>query len=255
MNKLFDAQVVDNVLVNGPFKILSVRPLTDILPPDSGQFFMLQTARTTDPLLKRPFSLFRYQNGILQFLYRIRGKGTACLSAVTAGDVIQLLGPLGNAYPAPEGDFIVVVGGIGIASIFILLEKYKQRAYFFCGARSCDELLMLDEAKALAKDVCITTDDGTLCRKGLITEPFKNFIESSSFMKNPIPIYSCGPSPMLKELAAIVHGKGITCYASLEEVMACGVGACLGCVTKTMEGYKRVCKEGPVFKIEDIVWG
>ena len=178
MNRLFDAQVVDNVLVNGPFKLLSVRPLSDIFIPEPGRFFMLQTARTNDPLLKRPFSLFRYQEGILKFLYRIRGKGTECLAAVKAGDIIQLLGPLGNAYPSPEGDFLVVSGGIGIASLFMLLEKYKQRANLFCGARNCDELLMLDAAKALAKDVCITTDDGTACRKGLITEPFKDFIES-----------------------------------------------------------------------------
>jgi dihydroorotate dehydrogenase electron transfer subunit len=253
--KLFDAQVVDNVLVNGPFKILSAHPLSDICTPESGQFFMLQTARTNDPLLKRPFSLFRYQGGILQFLYRIRGKGTECLSVAKAGDIIQLLGPLGNAYPPPEGDFIVVSGGIGIASIFMLLEKYKQKAYLFCGARNCDELLMIDEAKALAKDICMTTDDGTACRKGLITEPFKDFIASSSFEKNPLPIYSCGPIPMLKELAVIIEGRGLTCYASLEEVMACGVGACLGCVTKTKAGYNRVCKEGPVFRIEDIVWG
>lgn len=254
MNRLFEAQVIDNVLVNGPFKILSVRPLSDIFTPEPGRFFMLQTARTYDPLLKRPFSLFRYQDGVLQFLYRIRGKGTECLSEIKAGDVIQLLGPLGNAYPSPEGDFIVVSGGIGIASLFMLLEKYKQKANFFCGARNCDELLMLDEAKTLAKDVCITTDDGTACIKGLITEPFKDFIESACFVKNPLPIYSCGPIPMLIELASIVAGRGLTCYASLEEVMACGVGACLGCVTKTTAGYKRVCKEGPVFRIEDIIW-
>ena len=130
MNKLFNAQVLDNVLINGPFKILSVSPLSDIFTPGPGQFFMLQTARNNDPLLKRPFSLFRHQDGILQFLYRIRGKGTACLSEVKAGEVIQLLGPLGNAYPPPEGDFIVLSGGIGIASVFMLLEKYRQRAFF-----------------------------------------------------------------------------------------------------------------------------
>jgi len=83
---------------------------------------------------------------------------------------------------------------------------------------------MLDAAKALAKDVCITTDDGTACRKGLITEPFKDFIESSPFVKNPLPIISCGPIPMLRELAGIVAGRGLACYVSLEEVMACGLG-------------------------------
>ena len=231
-----------------------MHPLSEIGIPEAGQFFMLQPGKTYDPLLKRPFSLFKYQNGILQFLYRLRGKGTVCIADTQAGDVVQVLGPLGNAYPVPAGDFIAVSGGIGIASIFSLLKKYPNRAYLFCGARNCDELLMLDEVKTLAKDFCITTDDGTVCRKGLITEPLKHYIESEAFVKNPLPIYTCGPTSMLREIARILDGRGLNCYASLEEVMACGLGACLGCVIKTTSGYKRVCKEGPVFNIEDIVW-
>ena len=233
---------------------MSVRPHSETHNPEAGQFFMLQTGKTYDPLLKRPFSLFRCQNGILQFLYRMRGKGTMCMADVKAGEVVQILGPLGNAYPVPAGDFIVVSGGIGIASTFSLLQKYPNKAYLFYGARNCDELLMLDEAKALAKDVCITTDDGTVGKKGLITGPLKEHMESAVFAKKPLPIYTCGPTPMLKAIAQILKGRGLTCYASLEEVMACGLGACLGCVTKTISGYKRVCKEGPVFDIEDIVW-
>jgi dihydroorotate dehydrogenase electron transfer subunit len=91
-------------------------------------------------------------------------------------------------------------------------------------------------------------------KKGLITGPLKEHMESAVFTKKPLPIYTCGPTPMLKAIAQILKGRGLTCYASLEEVMACGVGACLGCVTKTISGNKRVCKEGPVFNIEDIVW-
>jgi dihydroorotate dehydrogenase electron transfer subunit len=219
-----------------------------------GQFFMLEAAKSYDPLLKRPFSLFRYRDGIIQFLYRIRGKGTKCISDLKMDSVLQMLGPLGNSYPAPAGDFIILSGGIGLASVFSLLDKYPGRAHIFCGARNCDELLMLDEAEKLAKELCVTTDDGTHCRKGLITEPLKEFIESDIFKKNPLPIYACGPAPMLKELSEIIAGKGLTCFVSLEEVMACGIGACLGCVTKTVTGYKRVCKEGPVFNIEEIIW-
>lgn len=255
MNRLFDARVIDNISVGSLFKIISVRPLSQMQTPEAGQFYMLEAGKTYDPLLKRPFSLFRYQDGVLQFLYRIRGKGTACMADIKAGEAVQLLGPLGNAYPVPEGDFIVMSGGIGIASLFSLLEKYPGRAHVYFGARSSDELLMLDEVMALAQDVFITTDDGSAGRKGLVTEPLKEFIESEEFIKSPLPIYTCGPNPMLKELARIIDGRGLTCYASLEEVMACGVGACLGCVTKTTIGYKRVCKEGPVFKLEDIVWG
>jgi dihydroorotate dehydrogenase electron transfer subunit len=254
LSSLFNAEVIENISVNKLFKIISLLPLSEFRHPEPGQFFMLQASKTFDPLLKRPLSLFRYRDGILQFLYRIRGKGTVCLSEMGIGNVLQLLGPIGNAYPVPENDFIAVTGGIGIASLFPLLEKYPGKAYLFCGARNCDELLMLDEAKTFAKDVCITTDDGTLCRKGLITEPLNEFISSEKFEKGPLPVYTCGPVPMMKELAKIIAGRGLTCNASLEEVMACGVGACLGCVTMTIDGYKRVCKEGPVFRIEDIIW-
>jgi dihydroorotate dehydrogenase electron transfer subunit len=253
LSRLFDTEVIEQVSVNNVFRLISIRNPSDMPIPEPGQFFMIQTSKTYDPLLKRPFSIFRYQQGI-QFLYRIRGKGTECLSDLAVGDAIQLLGPLGNSYPAPEGDFIAVTGGIGIASLFSLIETNPSRAYLFCGARNCDELLMIDEAKALAKDVCITTDDGTSYSKGLVTEPLKDFIESAVFRNGSMPIYACGPTPMLRELARIFEGKGLTCYVSLEEVMACGMGACLGCVTSTTEGYRRVCKEGPVFRIEDIVW-
>ena len=254
MSRLFDAEVIHLLAVNHLFRLISVRPLSEIPLPEPGQFFMLQASKTYDPLLKRPFSIFKYHHSILQFLYRIRGKGTECLSDLAAGDMIQLLGPLGNSYPSPEGNFIAVTGGIGIASLFSLIEANPSSAYLFCGARNCDELLMIDEVKAFAKDVCITTDDGTSCRKGLVTEPLKDFIESAVFKNEPVPIYACGPTPMLRELARIVEGKGLTCYVSLEEVMACGMGACLGCVTSTADVYNRVCKEGPVFRIEDIVW-
>ncbi|HMK59568.1 MAG TPA: dihydroorotate dehydrogenase electron transfer subunit [Dissulfurispiraceae bacterium] len=254
MSRLFKARVVKHTAVKGPFKVLSVGPLSEIIPPEPGQFFMLQTSSGSDPLLKRPLSLFRHRDGELQFLYRIRGKGTACLSRVAGGDVIEMLGPLGNAYPVPPGDFVVSAGGIGVASLFSLMENYKQRARLYYGARNSDELLMLDETKVLAKDFCITTDDGSAGSKGLITEPLMEFIGSSSFRESPMPIYACGPSPMLRALASIIKGKKLDCYVSLEEVMACGVGACLGCVTRTVTGYQRVCKEGPVFRIEDIIW-
>jgi dihydroorotate dehydrogenase electron transfer subunit len=177
-----------------------------------------------------------------------------CIADMQAGDTVQILGPLGNAYPVPVGDFIAVSGGIGIASLFSLLQKYPNKAYLFYGARNSDELLMLDKVKALAKEICMTTDDGSGYKKGLITGPLKDHIESAVFKKKPLPIYTCGPTPMLKEIARILEGSGLSCSASLEEVMACGVGACLGCVVKTTSGYMRVCKEGPVFNIKDIVW-
>jgi dihydroorotate dehydrogenase electron transfer subunit len=251
---LFDARVTDNGQIADLFGLISLTPLSDIYTPQAGQFFMLEAARGFEPLLKRPFSIFRYSDEGLQFLYRIRGKGTRCISKLRKDDVLQVLGPLGNTYPPPSGDFIVLAGGIGIASVYPLLERYPGRSYVYCGSRSCDELLMFDEIKRLSKEVCVTTDDGSFCRSGLITEPFREFIESAAFTGSPLPIYACGPTPMLKVLSDIIEENKLECYVSLEEVMACGVGACLGCVCKTTSGYRRICKEGPVFKIGDIVW-
>lgn len=254
MSKLFEARVEDNVRVAESVNLITLSPLSGVTAPGPGQFFMLSSGFGSDPLLKRPFSIFRTSNGNLQFLYRIRGKGTLCISNYKKGDIAQLLGPLGNSWPNPSGEFILLAGGIGIASVYSLLETYPQKAQVFCGYRNCDELLMLEDINRLAKKVSVTTDDGSYCRAGLITEPFREFIESAHFSENPAPVYACGPNPMLRELSVIIKGKKVTCYVSLEEVMACGVGACLGCVCKTSSGYTRICKEGPVFNIEDIVW-
>jgi dihydroorotate dehydrogenase electron transfer subunit len=236
------------------FSLITVEPLARIQEPREGQFFMLEAVKTYDPLLKRPFSMFLYREEKLQFLYRIRGKGTDCLSVLKKEDFIQLLGPLGNSYPEPEGDYIVAAGGIGIASVFSVINKYPGRAYLYFGARNRDELVMLDAVGKIAKEVHVTTDDGSFGRKGFVTESLREFMDSTAFAEAPVPVYACGPVPMLKEISGIIVNKGITCHASLEEVMACGIGACLGCVAKTRDGYKRVCKEGPVFNIRDIVW-
>lgn len=271
-SRFFKARVLENLVLNKDIRLLTISPILSeeasehsLLNPRPGQFYMLQTGDTYDPLLKRPFSIFDYKDNTLKFLYRVKGKGTSCLSNLKNGDLINVIGPLGNNYPIPEGDFIAVAGGIGIASLFPLLKKFKQKAYLFYGARNKEELIMVEESSALAKEIFIATEDGSVGKKGMITEVLKTFRGTPSAF-----LYACGPTPMLKELFRIVVDKGIKCYVSLEEHMACGVGACLGCVVKTkgqassverqsqsMEKewtYKRVCKEGPVFEIKEIVW-
>jgi dihydroorotate dehydrogenase electron transfer subunit len=239
---------------------------------------MLQVGDTYDPLLKRPFSIFRHEDNSLSFLYRIRGKGTLSLSHLKKGDIVNVIGPLGNSYPEPDGDFIALAGGIGIASLLPLLNRFKNKANLFYGAKNKEELVMIDEAKALSKEVFVATDDGSEGQKGLVTDLLKNFFDASRITHHALRIYACGPTPMLRELSKVVAGKDIKCYVSLEEHMACGVGACLGCVVKVSSQYpvassqspvtsyqlpvasnqswtyKRVCKEGPIFDIKDIVW-
>jgi dihydroorotate dehydrogenase electron transfer subunit len=255
LSKFFEARVEDNVSVAESVRLITLTPLSGIEAAGPGRFFMLAAGSgSLDPLLKRPFSVFRYEKGSLQFLYRIRGKGTSCIARYRKGDIVPLLGPLGNTWPEPAGDFIVVAGGIGIASVYSLIEANPGRAFVFCGYRNCDELLLIDDIQRLSKRVSVTTDDGSYCRYGLITEPFEEFLGSPEYLASPLPVYACGPTPMMKKLAAIAKARGIACYVSLEEVMACGVGACLGCVCKTGAGYTRICKEGPVFNAEDVIW-
>lgn len=260
-NKYFKADVTGNISLNKRFKLLSLSPLSIVKVPEPGQFYMLQAGDTYDPLLKRPFSVFGYEDNMLKFLYGIRGKGTQAISGLKSGDAINLIGPLGNSYPEPHGDFIAVAGGIGIASLLPFLERFKNKAYLFYGARNKDELIMINEARALSKEMFIATDDGSKGSKGLITEILKDSLFITHYS---LPIYACGPVPMMRALAQIIEGKDIKCYVSLEEHMACGVGACLGCAVKIRSQnteakiqtwtYKRVCKEGPVFGIEEIAW-
>jgi dihydroorotate dehydrogenase electron transfer subunit len=251
LHRYFKAKITGNNNLNKNFILLSATPYIETIAPTPGQFYMLQAGRGYDPLLKRPFSLFSHEDNVLQFLCRICGKGTTALSRLREGDDIKIIGPLGKGYPKPPDDFIVVAGGIGIASLLPLIQRHKGRAYLFYGARNKEELVMSGEAKASSKEAFITTDNGSEGQKGMITDLLKDSLLAARYS---LPVYACGPSPMLKALSNIVKERGLKCYASLEEHMACGVGACLGCVVKTTWGYKRVCKEGPVFDMKDIIW-
>lgn len=237
--------------------LLTVCPLEPIIEPNPGQFFMLSLDKRLDPLLKRPFSLHRFISGDLQFLYRVVGKATSILKEKKAGDILELIGPLGNGFPLDEIERvkpILVAGGMGIAPLVALTDRIaKEEPLFFYGARTKAEVLCLNELSFIGVTPKISTDDGSVGRKGFITELVDEFLSKHQSFDN-YTIYACGPKPMLSVLAAIAKRHKVKAYMALEESMACGVGACLGCVIKTVDGYKRVCKEGPVFSFNDIMW-
>ena len=224
--------------------------------PLPGQFYMIEVNRGSDPLLKRAFSLFKRTSDGFQLLYRIKGRGTSLLKEMKRDAALEVLGPLGNHYPVPSEEQVplVIAGGIGIASVFPFISAHQGRAFVFYGARSGDEIFVLDELKAMSRDMFISTDDGSMGTKGNIVEVLDNYLDSKSTDISRYVLYACGPYPMLKAVSQVAASKGISAYVSMEERMACGLGACLGCVVKTKTGYKRVCKEGPVFKSEEIVW-
>lgn len=218
---------------------------------------MLSVDSSLDPLLKRPFSIYRWLGPDFQILYRIVGKGTDILSRRKPDDILEVIGPLGKGFPVPKSTdkIILVAGGLGIAPLFSLAEKLKKiKPLLFYGARTKEELLCIDELKSLGIEPVIATDDGTLGYKGVITDIFKKFLTQNSKLKTQNYLYACGPEPMLKALTLLAKEHGLKGSMALEQNMACGLGTCLGCVVNTKDGYKRVCKEGPVFKIEDIVW-
>ena len=223
--------------------------------PHPGQFYMLEVSKGMDPLLKRAFSLFRRTPEGIQILFRIKGKGTSILRDLKEGTEITVLGPLGNGYPLPSDKEspLVIAGGIGIASVFSLVEKISKKAFVFYGARTEQELFMTGELEKIYKELVVCTDDGSCGVKGTVVDAVNDFVRTRDSIQQPV-IYACGPNVMLREIAETAAANGISAYVSLEEHMACGIGACLGCVVKTKTGYKRVCKEGPVFDAAEIVW-
>jgi dihydroorotate dehydrogenase electron transfer subunit len=251
----FRAEVRDNTPLNESHYLLTFRPLQKSSEPLPGQFFMVGADGSKDPLLKRPFCCFRKIDSggqLFQILYRVKGKGTALMKEMKTGDTFDALGPLGNHWPMPPKKHtpLIVAGGMGIASAFSLAEKLKGKAVILYGARKSDELLMTDELRPLANELHLSTDDGSIGTKGTVLEALKAFLSDHP---GQYLLYACGPKGMLRAVSRTALERGLKGYVSVEENMACGVGACLGCAVKTAKGYMRVCKEGPVFRMEEVI--
>lgn len=273
MSRYFKAAIIQNLPLNSKTGLLTIKPSEQVPDPEPGQFYMLGVSDSQDPLLKRPFSFFRKTFDGIQFLYEVRGKGTLMLKSLRGSKVINVLGPLGKGYPKPDSEStpLVIAGGIGIASVFPLLESLANRAYVFYGARKNEGLVMLNELKNLSGKLYISTDDGSMEPKGTVVDTFRDFLSRDFSSVARYLLYACGRKSMIEAVSRIALEKGIKGYVSAEEHMACGMGACLGCairvkskkqgarskrlrnVTSSLT-YKMVCKDGPVFPIEEIVW-
>ena len=214
--------------------------------PLAGQFYMLR-AMKTGILLGRPISIFHAEktpHGIeLQFLILVKGKGTQELCALEADDKIQLLGPLGNTFQKPtETDKVCIVGGgIGVAPVAGFSETLNPNTYDFY---ACFKSGSYGLENVKAKNLIITTDDGSVGTKGMVSA-----VLTAQKLKDEgySVVYACGPTPMLAYIKAICQEANVKCWISMEARMACGMGVCLGCTIPTTEGYKRCCKDGPIF--------
>jgi dihydroorotate dehydrogenase electron transfer subunit len=226
-----------------------------------GQFVMLRVTEDMDPLLARPLGISSLPSkSSIEILYRVAGRGTAMLTRAEAGQTLSLLGPLGKGFPQPDKTVtpVLVIGGSGFPPLHFLSLRTNNRAQVFIGARNKENLPPISILKSFrdhALNVSIATEDGSSGRKGLSTDILKAFLKKRE-QNTRFVLYACGPPAMLAAVSRIAEDHSITCYVTTEERMACGFGACMGCsVPMKGGGYKRVCKEGPVFNSREIEWG
>lgn len=257
------AEIIHNDrMAEGYFKLGLACAVPKVKP---GQFVMLRVSDGLDPLLRRPFGIYRElgakdtpskRKGI-EVLYRVVGKGTAILAGRRPGETLGVLGPLGNGFPdPPEGsETVLLAGGMGIAPLYPLAKRLGKGTLLF-GARSKAETALLKDFRGLGLKVKTATEDGSAGMKGLVTGLLEDELTPESI------VYACGPVGMLKAAAAISSKAGARCLVSLERSMACGIGVCLGCAVrarahteeKENRFYKMVCSDGPVFPSEEIDW-
>ena len=221
--------------------------------PKVGQFYMINCGNSAN-ILRRPISLHSYneENGELQFYYKVVGIGTSELTKFAKNDLLDIQGPLGNGFTTDyeNKNIIVVGGGIGLAPLKELINEMKKNnnIIFIAGARNKEEIKIVDnfninETDGIELKLC--TDDGSVGEKAFTTYILENTLKNE---RNKIDIiYACGPHGMLELVGKIANENSIICELSLEERMACGVKACVGCSIRTTEGMKKVCYDGPVF--------
>ena len=248
-------QIADFTLVGkecfGNAVLLRLRgnqPLPEIAP---GQFAQVRVDGSPSTYLRRPISIHDVdvESNEISLLVQMVGEGTRHLGAAKVGDTINVILPLGNGYTLPEKseNVLLVGGGIGIAPLYYLGKRMAVKPSFLLGGKKASDLVRLDAYRALGETL-VTTEDGSLGEKGMVT--MHSVWKERSFDK----IYVCGPKPMMKAVADIAKRDDIWCEVSLEHMMACGLGACLCCVEDTVEGHLCVCKEGPVFNIRRLKW-
>jgi len=243
--------------------LLSIRAGEIFLPSSPGQFVMIRVTDTESPFLGRPISIYalRRKDGaaVIDLMVRVVGRGTSFLSRLKAGDRVDLLGPLGNGFSIlpDRRQIVLIAGGIGIAPISFLADGYshikKGEVACYFGARSESALVGLDRMNKVCSQLILSTEDGSRGYRGFITDLFER--DLNQYKTGDTIVYACGPSPMLMKIQALLKNRAMICQVSVEERMACGVGACLGCATRMKSGkYKRVCHEGPVFNIEELAF-
>ncbi|OQY20138.1 MAG: dihydroorotate dehydrogenase electron transfer subunit [Desulfobacteraceae bacterium 4572_35.1] len=271
MKNLKTVVLQNGEIADGYFRMAILAPgYTRAAQP--GQFVMLRIQEQIQPLLRRPFGIYRAaampaqcsglpEREFVELIYKVVGKGTTLMTTLKPGDSVELLGPLGEGFTIDSNinNHLLVGGGIGIVPLYMLAQQLCKRGdkvRLLMGGRSRDDILCISEFERLGVDVNIATEDGSLGETGLVTAVLErellNFPQAG--------VYACGPMPMLSAVQAICCSAHVLLQVSLEALMACGIGACLGCVVPGREHsddtpqYLCTCRQGPVFAAEDLAW-
>jgi len=252
--------VVKHHNFQGDYRILrlaapSIGPLVK-----PGQFLHLLVPQLGDRVLRRPFSIYKADAEGVSILYKPVGRGTEAMIPLQVGDTVDIIGSLGNGFPQlAKGHVpVLVAGGYGNAALYLKAKESPVKGIAFFGGRTAQDILCVDEFKALGWDVRPATDDGSLGTKGLVTAAFDPWMAEQENVQ-ALELFVCGPNPMLKAMGDRAIEHDFTAWLSMDKNMACGVGACLTCVIKrrTEDGgweWARCCKDGPVFESREIIW-
>ncbi|MBN1870097.1 MAG: dihydroorotate dehydrogenase electron transfer subunit [Candidatus Omnitrophica bacterium] len=256
MKKLQDTyNVVSNEQLCAKFYRLCIDAKPVALAARPGQFIHIRVRNSLEPFFRRPFSIYRAKRHV-EILYEVIGTGTQVLASKKKGDILDVLGPVGTPFCLPPKGIkhvVMIAGGVGAAPFLFLSDVLKERRYqmtLLYGGRTKGHVFNMEEFKKNGCKIFTSTDDGSVGVKGRVAVLFSKI--------DPDPgktfIYTCGPRPMMASVQDFAREHELQGQASCEEVMACGLGACLGCSIKTAKGYKTVCGDGPAFDLHELIF-
>jgi dihydroorotate dehydrogenase electron transfer subunit len=253
---VLDLKVKENISLSSNYFLLKLTSDNQLPEMQPGQFAEVRIDGSPPTFLRRPISINlvdRDKNELWLLIQQV-GEGTRRMATYQVGETVNLLIPLGNGFTIPLYTaglrLLLIGGGVGVAPLLYLGDILKKSGFepvFLLGARSKGDLMQFSEFQQRGA-VYVTTEDGSMGEKGFVTG--HSVLQNETFDR----IYTCGPKPMMVAVAKYAKTKEIYCEVSLENTMACGIGACLCCVEKTIEGHKCVCTEGPVFNINQLTW-
>lgn len=248
-------QVIEKkALAKDIFSIVILCPeIAEIAVP--GQFVHILPEGST---LRRPISIceINKEKGTLRIVFIVKGEGTKKIAAINEGSLIDMLAPLGHGFTVSDSykKVVLVGGGIGTPPMLPLAQIYGEKATVISGFRSAEAVILQEDFKKTGAETILCTDDGSTGIKGFVTHPLEEILAKGGVDA----VMTCGPTPMLKNIAALCEKYNVYCEVSLEERMGCGIGACLVCACKTkkdgQEHHAHVCKNGPVFNAKEVVW-